>query len=135
MTDTKQQQKPRLRTNHNVRVVKLTTNESVLCLFGEVRSEEEKVIGYRMIFPYTLTLGAPNEDGTMPITYERWCPFSPQEEHRLSGDHIISVVFPDNNIVDNFAARLREIGLTDDQIFYPEEAPDGSEGEPAEAAE
>ena len=123
-----------LKTNHNIRVVTLSTGEKVLCLFGEVRQEGE-VIGYRLIYPFVLTLGAVNEDGSMPIQYTRWCPFSPLEEHRLGGEHIISVVFPDNNIVDNFAARLREIGLTDDQIFYPEEAPDGSEGEPAEAAE
>lgn len=125
-----------LKTNHNIRIATLTTQERVLCMFGEVRDEEgEKVVGYRMLYPYTLTLGDENEDGTIPIQYTRWCPFSPLEEHRLGGEHIISVVFPDNNIVDNFAARLREIGLTDDQIFYPEEAPDGSEGEPAEASE
>jgi hypothetical protein len=125
-----------LKTNHNIRIATLTTQERVLCMFGEVRDEEgEKVVGYRMLYPYTLTLGDENEDGTIPIQYTRWCPFSPLEEHRLGGEHIISVVFPDNNIVDNFAARLREIGLTDDQIFYPEEAPDGSEGEPAETAE
>ena len=125
-----------LKTNHNIRIATLTTQERVLCMFGEVRDEEgEKVVGYRMLYPYTLTLGDENEDGTIPIQYTRWCPFSPLEEHRLGGEHIISVVFPDNNIVDNFAARLREIGLTDDQIFYPEEAPDGSKGEPAEAGE
>ena len=125
-----------LKTNHNIRIATLTTKERVLCMFGEVRDEEgEKVVGYRMLYPYTLTLGDENEDGTIPIQYTRWCPFSPLEEHRLGGEHIISVVFPDNNIVDNFAARLREIGLTDDQIFYPEEAPDGSEGKPAEASE
>ena len=76
-----------------------------------------------------------NADGTIPIQYSRWCPFSPVEEHRLGGEHIISVVYPDNNIVDNFANRLREVGLTDDQIFFPEEVPDGTEGEPAEASE
>ena len=82
-----------------------------------------------------LELGKENDDGTIPIAYTRWCPFSPVEEHRLGGEHIISVVFPDNNIVDNFANRLREIGLTDEQIFFPEEAPSGTESEPAEASE
>ena len=125
-----------LKTNHNIRVVNLATGENVLCMFGEVRNEDDsKVIGYRMLYPYTLELGKENEDGTIPIQYSRWCPFSPVEEHRLGGEHIISVVFPDNNIVDNFANRLREIGLTDDQIFFPEEAPSGTESEPAEASE
>jgi hypothetical protein len=126
-----------LKTNHNVRIVNLTTGANVLCIFGEVRSEEEesKVVGYRMIYPYTLTLGEVNEDGTMPINYTRWCPFSPVEEHRLSGDHIISVVFPDNNILDNYIEKLKTTGITEDQIFFPEEVADGDNSEPAEAGE
>ena len=125
-----------LKTNHNIRVVNLATGENVLCMFGEVRSEEdEKVIGYRMLYPYTLSLGDENADRTIPISYTGWCPFSPVEEHRLGGEHIISVVYPDNGIVDNFANRLREVGLTDEQIFFPNEVTDGTEGEPTEASE
>ena len=126
-----------LKTNHNVRIVNLTTGANVLCIFGEVRSEEEesKVVGYRMIYPYTLTLGEVNEDGTMPINYTRWCPFSPVEEHRLSGDHIISVVFPDNNILDNYIEKLKTTGITEDQIFFPEEVANGDNSEPAEDGE
>ena len=121
-----------LKTNHNIRVVNLTTGDNVLCMFGEVRGDEDKVIGYRMLYPYTLGHGAENEDGTIPISYTRWCPFSPVEEHRLGGEHIISVVYPDNGIVDNFTKRLHEIGLTDDKIFFEE--PNGDNSEPAEAA-
>ena len=122
-----------LRTNHNVRIVNLTTGDNVLCMFGDVRDDEGKVIGYRMLYPYRLTLGEENPDGTIPINYTRWCPFSPVEEHRMGGEHIISVVFPDNNILDNFANRLREVGLTDDQIFT--EVTDGDNSESAQAAE
>ena len=110
-----------LKTNHNIRVVNLTTGDNVLCMFGEVRGDEDKVIGYRMLYPYKLTLGDEHEDGTIPIAYTRWCPFSPIEEHRLGGEHIISVVYPDNNIVDNYVLRLKEIGLNEDQIFWKEE--------------
>ena len=117
----------KLKTNHNIRVVNLTTGDNVLCMFGEVRGDEDKVIGYRMLYPYKLTLGKENKDGTIPINYSRWCPFSPIEEHRMGGEHIISVVFPDNGIVDNFASRLREIGLTDEQIFVEETNGDNSE--------
>ena len=123
-----------LKTNHNVRIVNLTTGDNVLCIFGDVRDDDNKVVGYRMLYPYTLTLGEENGDGTIPINYSRWCPFSPVEEHRMGGEHIISVVFPDNNILDNFAARLREVGLTDDQIYF-EEKPNGDQSKPAEAAE
>ena len=124
-----------LKTNHNIRVVNLTTGDNVLCMFGEIRGEDDKVVGYRMLYPYRLTLGEENDDKTIPINYTRWCPFSPVEEHRLGGEHIISVVFPDNNIVENFANRLREIGMSEEQIFFPEEVKeDGSESESAEAA-
>ena len=125
-----------LKTNHNVRVVNLTTGQSVLCLFGDVRDEtdENRVVGYRMLYPFTLTLGEVNEDGTIPIQYSRFCPFSPIEEHRLGGDHIISVVYPDTGILDNYTTKLEEMGLSREQIFF-EEAPDGTDSEPAEAAE
>ena len=125
-----------LKTNHNIRIVNLATGQNVLCIFGEVRSddEERKVIGYRMMYPHTLKLGAVNEDGTIPIEYTRFCPFSPQEEHRLSGDHIISVVYPDNGILDNFVEKLETAGWTKEQIFYKEET-DGDNSEPAETAE
>ena len=122
-----------LRTNHNIRIVSLANRERVLCMFGEIRSDDkEKVIGYRMLYPYKLTLGKENEDGTIPIQYTRWCPFSPVEEHRMGGEHIISVVYPDNGIVDNFTKRLHEIGLTDDKIFFEE--PNGDNSEPDKTA-
>ena len=119
-----------LKTNHNIRIVTLTTAERVLCMFGNVTddTEEKKVVGYRMVYPYLLSMGAVNEDGTVPINYGRWCPYSPIEDHRISGEHIISVVYPDNNIVKNYADRLKEIGLKDEQIFY-EENTDGDSSE------
>ena len=44
-----------LRTNHNIRIVNLTTGDNVLCIFGEVRNEDDnKVVGYRMLYPYKL---------------------------------------------------------------------------------
>jgi hypothetical protein len=127
----------KLKTNHNVRIVNLSTSEKVLCIFGEVRTEdgEKKVIGYKMIYPYALSLGDVNEDGTMPIQYTRWCPFSPIEEHRLSGEHIISVVYPDNNILDNYVLKLNDLGISEEQIFYPEDNSDGDNSEPAETGE
>tara|TARA_B100001996_G_scaffold321194_1_gene265559 strand:+ start:242 stop:667 length:426 start_codon:yes stop_codon:yes gene_type:complete len=137
-----QQQQPQLKTNHNIRIVTLANGDHVLCMFGDVRNEKEdnKVVGYRMLYPYKLDLGVENEDGTIPIQYTRWCPFSPVEEHRLGGEHIISVVFPDNNIIDNFANRLKEMGLKEEQIFVQPkeevtEAPDGDNSEPNQAAE
>jgi hypothetical protein len=126
-----------LKTNHNVRVVTLTTTERVLCLFGEVRNDEQAVVGYRLIYPFLLSMSEPNEDGTIPIEYRRFCPYSPQEEHRISGDHIISVVFPDNGILDNYVEKLKEYGFPEDQIFFEEQTEEvnGDSSEPTEAGE
>ena len=124
-----------LKTNHSVRVVTLTTAERVLALFGDIREEEDgKVVGYRLLYPFILTLGDPNDDGTIPIQYSRFCPYSPIEEHRLGGEHIISVVFPDTGILDNYVAKLKEFGMKEEQIFYPEET-NGDNSEPAKTAE
>tara|TARA_Y100001970_G_scaffold282058_1_gene394128 strand:+ start:1501 stop:1938 length:438 start_codon:yes stop_codon:yes gene_type:complete len=125
-----------MKTNHNVRIVNLATGDNVLCIFGELRNEadDNKVVGYKMVYPFKLTLGEVNADnGTIPINYQRWCPFSPIEEHRLGGEHIISVVFPDNNILDNFVNRLKEVGVKEEQIFW-EDPQNGNNSEPAEAA-
>ena len=122
-------------TNHNVRIISLVTGDQVLALFGEIRENNEpdtKVIGYSMNFPYLLRLGEVREDGNIPIEYTRWCPFSPIEEHRLSGEHIISVVYPDNGILDNFVAKLKDVGLTEEQIFFAEEQQNGNTSEPTE---
>lgn len=130
---TEQTEQQPLRTNHNIRIVNLTTSQSVLCLFGDVRDEDKKVVGYRMLYPYVLSLGDLNANGTIPINYTRWCPFSPVEEHRISGEHIISVVYPDNNILDNYTEKLKEVGLEEKDIFF--EVTDGTESEPTEASE
>ena len=135
MTQTPEQNQ--LITNHNVRIVTLTTGERVLTIFAEVRTEDEenRVVGYRLINPYTLSQAEANEDGTMPITYERWCPFSPVEEHRISGEHIISVVFPDNNILSNYTEKLADYGVKNENIFFPEEQQDGDTSKPTETVE
>ena len=120
--------------NHNVRVVTIVTGERVLCLFGAVRGEEdEKINAYRLIYPYILTLGKPNDDGTMPINYTRFNPFSPFEEHVVAGEHIISAVLPDDQIFQNFREKLMEAGLKDEQIYY--EVDNGDNIESDQAAE
>ena len=135
-TPTKEPVQIPMKTNHNIRIVNLATGDNVLCIFGELRNEEDnnKVVGYKMVYPFKLSLGEVNEEnGTIPINYSRWCPFSPVEEHRLGGEHIISVVFPDNNILDNFVNRLKGVGIQEDQIFW-EDPQNGDNSESTEAA-
>ena len=137
-TPTKEPVQIPMKTNHNIRIVNLATGDNILCIFGELRSEEDnnKVVGYKMVYPFKLSLGeVDKENGTIPINYSRWCPFSPVEEHRLGGEHIISVVFPDNNILDNFVNRLKEANVKGENIFWPvEEASDGDISDPTKAA-
>ena len=129
------EQTKELRTNHNVRIVMLDTKETILCLFGDIKGEEDKVIGYRLLYPYVLSLGDPNDDGTLPINYTRWCPFTPVQEFKIPGEHLIAVTYPDNNILDNFVTELGKFGITEDQLFFKPEDVNGSEGEPAEVSE
>jgi hypothetical protein len=122
-----------LKQNHFVRIVKLVTGDNVLCLFGDVKGENEDIVGYRLIYPYVLTLGETNADGDIAINYTRFCPYSPVEEHRISGSHIISVVFPDNGVLDNYVNRLIELGVDKNNIFFEET--NGDSSEPTEAGE
>lgn len=123
-----------LKQNHFVRIVKLVTGDNVLCLFGDVKGDNEDVVGYRLIYPYVLSLGEPNDKGDIPISYTRFCPYSPVEEHRISGNHIISVVFPDNGVLDNYVNRLIELGVDKTNIFF-EEKTDGDNSESTETVE
>lgn len=123
-----------LKQNHFVRIVKLVTGDNVLCLFGDVKGDNDEVVGYRLIYPYVLTLGEKTENGDIAINYTRFCPYSPVEEHRISGNHIISVVFPDNGVLDNYTNRLIELGVDQNIIFF-EENTDGNSSESTEAGE
>lgn len=129
------EQTQELRTNHNVRVVKLVTNETLLCLFGEVKNDEDKIIGYRILYPYVLSLGSPNDDGTLPINYTRWCPFSPVQEFKIPGEHLIAVTYPDNNILDNFVQELGNFGIAKENLFFTQEEVSGDQSEPDQASE
>ena len=115
-----------MKTNHPCRIVTLTTGERVLCLFTDLRDQEQKVIGYKMVEPFTLNLGEANDDGTLPIKYSRWCMYSPEREYVISGNHIIAASFPDDNILETYVKELGEMsGITREQIFTEEK-----DGEP-----
>lgn len=124
-----------MKVNHPVRVVTLVTGERVLCLFGDIRSEEDNsVVAYKLVEPFALNVGDPQEDGSMPVKYNRWCMFSPEREYLISGTHIIAASLPDQNILETYVAELEEkAGISRDQIFVEE--PDGDNSEPVEATE
>ena len=136
MENQNQEQIPQLRTNHNIRLVILDTKETILCLFGEIQDDVAKsVIGYKMMYPFSLSLsGEPNAEGNIPITYTRWCPYTPVQEFKLTGDHIISVTYPDDAILENYVGELEQYGINRELLFF--EAPvDGDQSEPDQASE
>jgi hypothetical protein len=113
----------------------LDTKETILCLFGEIKDNNTNTIGYKMLYPFSLSLGETNEDGTIPISYTRWCPFTPVQEFKLTGDHIISVTYPDDTVLENYVGELEQYGYTREQLFYTEEQVNGDSSEPSETAE
>lgn len=112
-----------LKTNHFARVVKLITGENILCLFADFKNEQDELLGYRLIYPFVLSLGETQENGAITIHYTRWCPYSPQEEHKIGGDKIISVVYPDNEILDNYVGKLTGLGVRMEDIFFEPQQP------------
>ena len=82
-----------------IRIVTLVTSERVLCMFGDVRDDQDKTksMGYSLLYPFTLTLGKANEDGTSNQLYQL---VSIQSKRRASYELVsISLVlfFPDES--------------------------------------
>ena len=133
MEDQKQTPQP-LKTNHSVRVVILSSREQLLTLITDVRNDNNDVIGYKLLWPFMLGLGEPNEDGDLPIRYQKWCPFTPVQEFQVKPDSITTVAFPDNNILENYISELESYGVPRDKLFFEEET-NGDNSEPTEAGE
>ena len=100
--------------NHNIRVAQLVTGESIICNFTQVR-EEEKFVGYQVLYPLSLSLQANPSDETgeetYSVTYRRWNPFTPYEDHRINPSSAISAMPPSEDILKNYVTRLKEAGV------------------------
>jgi hypothetical protein len=111
--------------NHNIRVAQLVTGESIICNFTQIQ-EEEKFVGYQVLYPLALTLSAnPTETGgeeTYSVTYRRWNPFTPYEDHRINPSSVISAMPPSEDILKNYVTRLQEAGV--DLSFLPNNGAD-----------
>tara|TARA_B100000035_G_scaffold281763_1_gene262905 strand:- start:241 stop:651 length:411 start_codon:yes stop_codon:yes gene_type:complete len=111
--------------DHNIRVAQLVTGESIICNFTQVR-EEEKFVGYQVLYPLSLTLnpGEPDANGeeTFSVTYRRWNPFTPYEDHRINPSSVISAMPPSEDILVNYVARLKQAGV--DLSFLPNNGAD-----------
>ena len=104
---------------HNIRVVNLITGEHVICNFGQIREEidgEQKVVAYQLLYPLALTLSE-GEDETFNVTYRRWNPYTPYEDHRINPTSVIAAMPPADDILKNYVAKLAEANI--DLSFLP----------------
>ena len=108
--------------DHNVRIIHLMTGEYVICNFTQVR-EEDKFVAYQMLYPLTLTLS--QEEGVTEsynVTYRRWNPFTPYEDHRVAPTAVVTAMPPSPEILQNYVGKLQESGV--DLSFLPNNGAD-----------
>ena len=108
--------------DHNVRIIHLMTGEHVICNFTQVR-EEDKFVAYQMLYPLTLTLS--QEKGNLDafnVTYRRWNPFTPYEDHRVAPTAVVTAMPPSSEILVNYVTKLKEAGV--DLAFLPNNGDD-----------
>ena len=104
---------------HNIRVVHVITGEHVICNFGQIREEvdgEQKFVAYQLLYPLTLTLSE-GEDETFNVSYRRWNPYTPYEDHRINPTSVISAMPPADDILKNYVLKLKEARI--DLSFLP----------------
>jgi hypothetical protein len=116
---------------HNVRIIHLMTGEHVICNFTQIR-EEDKFVAYQMLYPLTLTLSQdPDQGDSFNVTYRRWNPFTPYEDHRVAPTAVVTAMPPSQEILDNYVNKLKEAGV--DCSFLPNNG-DDIIGEPTQSA-
>ena len=116
MAETPQQ----VKIEHNIRVIYLLTGEHVICNFGQIR-EEDKFVAYQLLYPLSLSLSE-GENETFNVTYRRWNPYTPYEEHRINPSQVVSAMPPADDILKNYVAKLDEAGI--DLSFLPNKGND-----------
>ncbi len=120
---------PPVQVEHNVRVIHTITGEHVICNFGQIR-EEDKFVAYQLLYPLTLSI-TEGENETFNVTYRRWNPYTPYEDHRVNPTSVISAMPPAEDILKNYVAKLDEAGI--DLSFLPNNGNDilgRTDGEP-----
>ena len=118
MTETPQNQTAQI--EHNIRVIYLLTGEHVICNFGQIR-EDDKFVAYQLLYPLALTLSE-GENETFNVTYRRWNPYTPFEDHRINPSQVVSAMPPADDILKNYVAKLDEAGI--DLSFLPNKGND-----------
>ena len=111
--------------DHNVRIISLITGETVIANFGQVR-EEDKFVAYQLLYPLALNLqeGETDANGNpqFNVTYRRWNPFTPYEDHRINPASVVSAMPPAKDILTNYVVKLKEANVN--LAFLPNEGKD-----------
>lgn len=111
--------------DHNVRVAHLVTGETIICNFTQIR-EDDKFVGYQLLYPLSLSLspGEPDAEGqeTFSVSYRRWNPYTPYEDHRINPATVISAMPPSQDILVNYVQKLKQSGV--DLSFLPNNGAD-----------
>ena len=120
MTETPQQapdasSDPGATIDHNIRIVYLISGEHIICNFGQIR-EEDKFVAYQLLYPLTLSL-TDGEGESFNVTYRRWNPYTPYEDHRINPATVVSSMPPADDILKNYVVKLDEAGI--DLGFLP----------------
>tara|TARA_B100001250_G_scaffold13406_1_gene11733 strand:- start:91 stop:537 length:447 start_codon:yes stop_codon:yes gene_type:complete len=121
--------------DHNIRIVYLQTGEHIICNFGQIREEhegEQKFVAYQLLYPLTLSLSEA-EDSSFNVTYRRWNPYTPFEDHRVNPTSVIAAMPPAVDILKNYVLKLQEAGI--DLSFLPNDGKDIlgiTDGEPTQ---
>ena len=121
--------------NHNIRVIHVVTGEHIICNFGQIREEvdgEQKFVAYQLLYPLTLSLSE-GDGETFNVTYRRWNPYTPYEDHRVNPQHILAAMPPAEDILKNYVSKLEEAGI--DLSFLPNNGNDilgKTDGEPTQ---
>lgn len=122
--------------NHNIRIITIQTGENIICNFTQVR-EEDKFVAYQLLYPLVMNLESDGEDdGNYRVNYRRWNVFTPYEDFRLNPSHVVTAMPPNQDILVNYVAKLKEAGV--DLSFIPdngEEILNGTDGNRGAAAE
>ena len=120
---------------HNIRIVHLITGEHIICNFGQIREEvngEQKFVAYQLLYPLSLSLSE-GEEGQFNVTYRRWNPYTPFEDHRINPTSVIAAMPPADDILQNYVGKLAEAKI--DLSFLPNNGKDilgTTDGEPTQ---
>ena len=109
---------------HNIRVVHVITGEHIICNFGQIREEvdgEQKFVAYQLLYPLSLSLSE-GEEGQFNVTYRRWNPYTPFEDHRINPTSVIAAMPPADDILQNYVGKLAEAKI--DLSFLPNNGKD-----------